>query len=431
MAMDVAELAADLEVPPSTVLEACSALGIEGAWAGAPVSAVDEVRLRARLASGGGGSSAGAGEVDVPARAAEAPEPAEPGLEPDHGVGTAPVERELESELVGVTATGAAAGSGSAGTPPPAAPDLPPTAVGSRPDLVEQFSADEAARQKEEALAGLGRTRPAAKPQADGPPTTAEAEIARKLRTPADRRLDPGIRPAVISLVIAAAAFTGGDVLDDPALILPCWLAGGVFLIIALIASNRARYRITTHPERRSGLPIALAALVIAVLGLAAFGTAMWTVLRAEPAADAPLSLGDVSSVNHMRWGFQRLRIIEDTGWKRPAKDAGTCWKEPDLGQTKPRRAHRVEVGGKRVSCQKVHLFEVVQVVSVNHDADAPFPGEAALEAVGAARCREALAALPKGASVVFEYPDEQGWDGADHDVACVVQSNRSKPLPS
>ncbi|MCU1496339.1 MAG: Septum formation [Acidimicrobiales bacterium] len=454
--MNVADLAKDLEVPPSAVLEACTGLGIEGAWAGAEVSAVDEVRLRARLASAGPVSAGPAGDDPVVGEAPVAevsPEDApvagevpvsadEPAADPGRVGGAGPVASELEGELVGAAAgsTGTASGSRAGAVKATATETgtgaaLPPTAVGSHPGLVEEFSAVEAGRQREDALAGLGRTgpitAPGSGPVAGGPIPTVEADIGRHLDTTVqDRHLDPSIRPATVALVLAVAAAVGGNMLDTAALILPCWLAVAVLLVIAAVSANRARYRITTHPDRRAGLPMAIVVLVVAVLGIATFGGAVWTVVRSAPAADAPLGLGDISSVQHLRWGYQRVSTIADTGWERPSKDVGTCWKAVNPDKPVVRREHRVEQGGARVSCTQSHAFEVVQVISVNHDADAPYPGAASLQATGARRCEAVMGKVaPKGSLAFYEHPDAEGWDAGDHDVACVVMARRSEPL--
>ncbi|HEX2578581.1 MAG TPA: hypothetical protein VHK88_19720, partial [Aquihabitans sp.] len=49
--MNVADLAKDLEVAPSTVLEGCQRLGIAAGWAGAELTASEQATLRAALAS--------------------------------------------------------------------------------------------------------------------------------------------------------------------------------------------------------------------------------------------------------------------------------------------------------------------------------------------------------------------------------------------
>ena len=49
--MNVAELAEELGLPPSAVLEQCKRAGIDATWAGADLSGSDVVILRSELAS--------------------------------------------------------------------------------------------------------------------------------------------------------------------------------------------------------------------------------------------------------------------------------------------------------------------------------------------------------------------------------------------
>jgi hypothetical protein len=200
-----------------------------------------------------------------------------------------------------------------------------------------------------------------------------------------------------------------------------CWVAATILLLVSLVCGNRARYRITTHPNQRRGLPLAVVIIVGALLGLVGLGTATWTVMRAAPAAQAPLGLGDVDSVQRLRWGYQRLSVISDHGWQRPAKDAGTCW-ETVRHDDEPRRAERVAVGTDNdISCRAAHQFEVLEVFAPDRDADSPYPGPAELKAAAVERCAADVKALAPGGRLAVEYPTKQGWNDADHDVACVI----------
>ena len=49
--------------------------------------------------------------------------------------------------------------------------------------------------------------------------------------------------------------------------------------------------------------------------------------------------------LDQLRWDYQRLRLIAATGWERPAKEDGTCWRVGDGdrhgGDAWPRRGSR------------------------------------------------------------------------------------------
>ncbi|MEZ5177035.1 MAG: septum formation family protein [Acidimicrobiales bacterium] len=141
------------------------------------------------------------------------------------------------------------------------------------------------------------------------------------------------------------------------------------------------------------------------------------------------MGIGDLNSVDHVRWGYRRLTNVANTGWERPAKDEGTCWETE--ARKKPRREERVELGGAQVSCDSVHGFEVLGVFSVNHDTDAPYPGKAELTRIAVARCQPKVDRVRSSApfTVGVEYPSETGWVDGDHDVACVAIVERDAPL--
>ena len=177
---------------------------------------------------------------------------------------------------------------------------------------------------------------------------------------------------------------------------------------------------------------MALALLVVAVVGIAGLSLGTWTVVRSAPAAQAPLGMGDLGSVKHLRWGFQRVKLIADNGWTRPAKDPGTCWEaaEPD---DEPRNGRRVEHGFERVSCEADHQYEVLVVSAIDRDADAPYPGADRLEVQALERCDDLSEVLvpdaPDELVLRAEIPTREGWESGDHDVTCVSALPRDEPL--
>lgn len=372
--MNVADLARELDLPPSRVIDLCARLGIDATWAGADLSPLDEEALRTNL----GGESTGA---DGPRRA-----------DVGHQLGT--------SEA------------------------LPPTAVGSYPGLADDsipehptpgfvFAGDALAGSDAEPEAGVD-----SKPGQAGPNPV--------------RTFDPSLRTAVVATALAAVAVVAAEVLDRAPVALVGWLLAALCFLTVLVAANRARYRISTHPERRRGRPLAVGLLLVAVLGLGGLALGTWTVVRSAPAAQAPLGMGDLQSVQHLRWGYQRLMVIADNGWSRPAKDAGTCW-EASGPSDEPRMEERLEHGYERVSCNSEHQFEVLAAFSVNRDADAPYPGVDALADEALRRCEGALDGLvadaPDDLFLVAEVPTREGWEAGDHDVTCVSALLREEPL--
>ena len=156
-----------------------------------------------------------------------------------------------------------------------------------------------------------------------------------------------------------------------------------------------------------------------------------------EPAADAPLGMSSLDSVHQLRWDYQRLRLIAATGWERPAKEDGTCWRVGDGGEA-ARRPERVETGARLVRCSQAHTVEVIDTFAPNHDADAPFPGVAELERLAVVRCLPAIAkaneptakAPGAQAQLRIERPTQTGWDQADHDITCLaVTPVRNTPI--
>ena len=406
--MKVNELAKELELPTSVVLEQCLRLGIDASWAGSELSSTELVVLRAELASDEQVAAAAVGAPVSPAAevdddgAAIAGSEHEPVPEPD-------LEPELET--VGAVATTGGA--------------VPPTAVGSMPEMADELmdgAKHGAADPMDRRFAG-GVT-------ADRPPSVATDRGKTGPPASGKRRFDAALRPGIIAVVAAALLVVGANSVNQPALIALAWIGALVGVIVGLISGNKARYRITTHPEQRRGLALAIVLMVVSVLGLVGLGAAVFGTVKSATADDAPFGLGKYNSINQARWGYLRVTNIADTGWERPAKDAGTCWEL--TANKEPRRAERVEVGGTQVDCDSDHAYQVIATHSVNHDADAEYPGVASLTKTALALCRPEIDKLkrpPAGMRIVVEYPTADGWNAGDHDVSCVAVANRDVPL--
>lgn len=199
------------------------------------------------------------------------------------------------------------------------------------------------------------------------------------------------------------------------------WLLTLVALVVALWDGNQGRRSVSTHPERRRGLWLSVSVMVLAAAGLVGLGLVVATVVGDDPPDEAPLGIGGLAPVDEARWGYQRLARIADNGWRRPAKDAGTCW-TVDRDVTRPEG--RVEVGTRSITCDGDHTVEIVRVFAYDRDADAPFPGEERLTVEAMARCRAIVEGLPAEAPAVqlqIEHPTADGWSRGDHDVACAL----------
>lgn len=371
--MNVADLAKEFGVPPSTLLDQCQQLGIESAWAGTELTEIQQISLRSQL-------------VDrnlLPRPPRERSEPAAPSMPTS----------------------------------------LPPTAVGSLPGFLDHPEAPGAMTTVGGAGSFAGNDSRFQGQNLSGVDTQT---LQRDVATPSRRRMDHSVRPGFIAVVVALAALVGSNFIDHPMAILGLWVLAAISLVVALVSGNRARYRITTHPEKHGGLAISIGILAVAAVTTVMLAMGVWTVLRSAPAKSAPLGIGDQSPVQILRWNFQRMLTIKDAGWQRPAKDAGTCWTVRD-GE-KQRRANRVEFGARDIDCAAEHDVEVLGVYALNQDADVAYPGVAKLQSYALERCGEALDRLVADASadrkIQVEYPTQQGWADADHDVACVAVSS-------
>lgn len=385
-AMTVAALAEELGVPPSAVIEQCQRFGIDASWAGAELGTADVAVLRSELAAGDAvGTELGSSPDDAAAG-------------PDEATGDAPAPPES--------------------TPPdeaPAAPPLPPTAVGSIPELVDE--APPPAEATGEAH------RPPGFPPLAGASGGEETSAAARPAAHPEVRLERAARNGALWLALALVLFAVAGPLRNPWAVAGLWLASLVCVLTALWNANRGRVRATLHPERLRGRWLSVGVLVVGLLALAGLGLSVVTAVGNQAAAEAPLSVGKLTSVQSARWGYHRLSRIVGDGWSRPAKDAGTCWREHEE-KSYVREAQRVEGPAQRVGCDERHLEEIVAVFAYDRDADTPYPGVDRFRVAAIARCgqqvQDALRKAPTG-SMELEYPTAAGWDDGDHDIACAV----------
>jgi hypothetical protein len=415
----VADLAAELEVPASAVIEQCQRFGIDASWAGADLSAADVVVLRAELAGADAALDlTDRGEAAVPDRPAVAPDLGEE----EHAAPTTLAEPPPSS--VPAVAEG----------PPAARPaarrsTLPPTAVGSLPEMIDEVTPAREAEPPVDASVPGGPIRTFH--GIEGP----AGEVRRPPhQAPVERRLDRGIPAAVVALLLAAGTFAASNLSTTPVVIFLVWLLAVVFVLVGLFTANRSRHRATMHPDRYVGRWGAIAVMVVAGLCLIGVGDLVYTIVRDEPAETAPLKLGELSAVRHGRWGWQQFLLIKNHGWDRPSKVEGTCWIGSNLDDKRePREPNRVEHGTRSTSCTNRHTVEIAEVFTYDRDADAPYPGVDQLKARGTRHCASLFAVAARKAGDVtlqFEYPTAAGWDEGDHEIGCaLVTGPRKTPL--
>ena len=444
--MRIVDLAKELDVPPSEVLQACQRLSIDGSWAGAELSASDVVVLRAALASGDGAldltEPAAADEVEAPVvDAADGGETAtDAATDVDADVAPVAEPEQPANPPADPISVDAAEPGPVGGAAEVAASDgaLPPTAAGSRPDLIEQITPEPV---PEPVPAGSGPVGvgPGIGPRMGGVPGAPRSPATVTPRRA--RHFDRGVRASVVALVLAVAAVVATNPLRNPAQVAAGWVAAMVLVVACLVSASRGWYRASTHPDRVGGLWLSVTVLVVGVVAAVGLGLGLWTVVRSAPADSAPLTIGKHQGVQRMRWGYKSLMLVSDTSWERPAKDAGTCWEDRQNSSdvVKRRRSMRVEVGQSLIPCKGEHIAEVLEVWSVNRDADDPFPGASQITAQAMPRCQKALDAVKvkaakKGVSVdaqlVIERPTAAGWRAGDRDLTCeAVTGNRSGKL--
>lgn len=248
------------------------------------------------------------------------------------------------------------------------------------------------------------------------------------------RRFDPGLRPSAITLGVSALLFVGANRwLHNPWPIAALCLAATVALLFGTLRAGQARYRASIHPERVAGTVIATVLVGLGLVAIVVVGLVAWTIVRDEPADDAPLALGRPAAVTQLRWGWGRLTLTAGNSWDPVAKDPGSCWSDPTDPTVKakaPRRKDRVELGQNSVSCFRPHTFEVIDRWSVDHVRDSPYPEVAAFQVLASARCGPELDRLnqapgeaPAGATLGIEYPNAEAWARGDHDLTCVAQT--------
>jgi hypothetical protein len=421
----VSDLAAELGVPPSTILEQCQRFGIDAAWAGAELAGADLVVLRAELAGldapldlrpadahdiDGLDASDGDGSVGGPS--------GDPGvdtrLEPSDAGDADPIDDGHDLDVAP-----------SAALPPTSAASMPEAAGLPEDASAPASGASSAAARSSAAAPGPGGIRSggaAAVAMGGAPPLPGEPGAA-GLRRPQERRLDRSARSALVAAAVGVVALAAAEVVDNPWAIAALWLLAAITVVMALWSGNRGRRHVQTHPERTKGLPLAFGGMALAVVVAIVLGLSVSAVIGDDPAADA--TLGDRDSVASARWGYQRLKRIEETGWKRPAKDAETCWV---VDEEVERDVDRFEVGTDLVDCRSEHTVEIVAVYAFDRDADSPFPGVDALQADASRRCGELVSELLREGdddgivgALIAEHPTAEGWERADRDIACAV----------
>ena len=378
-AVTVSALARELDVPAGVVVERCRTLGIEATWSGAELGADDVARVRADLAVGGEAPAAGAD--DQPTDEAEEPSVSEP---------AEPAE------------------------PPAGGEPLPPTAAASLPSLLDP--------PPPAGPTGPGGPRPVVG-AVEGEPDAVTPVRPRPHR----RRRDRSVVPGLVGLAVAVVALGVAELPDAPLVVLGLWLVALVAALTAVVSGNRARYRITNHPEKASGLAGAVVALVGGALVLVAIVAGGYLAVRTPPHRDVAV-LGGSHGVERLRWGYQRVRLVQDNGWHALAREAGTCWLEERGDDEHPEAPRRTDARLSRVDCDAPHTHEVLAVYAIDPRPDVAFDA-AALERRALAACRaEWGEEAPLEGIYRLERPTEAGWDRGDHDVACllVALSDRS-----
>ncbi|MCU1357384.1 MAG: hypothetical protein JWM89_2802 [Acidimicrobiales bacterium] len=447
--MRIVDLAKELDVPPSEVLQACQRLSIDGSWAGAELSSSDVVVLRAALASGDGPL-----DLTEPVAADDGEVPVGDVADTDTDNDTDAVTDDADADddaddadADNAEVTEPAPGPDQADQPdqPDQADDvaasddaLPPTAAGSMPDLIEEITPEPASEPVPAGSGPLGLG-PGIGPRAGGIPGAPRAPATVTPRRV--RHFDRGVRASIVALVLAVAAVVGTNPLRNPGQVAAGWAVAIVLVVACLVSASRGWYRASTHPDRVGGLWLSLTVLVVGAAAAVGLGLGVWTVVRSAPADSAPLTIGKHQGVQRMRWGYKSLMLVSDTSWERPAKDEGTCWEDRQNSSdvVKRRRSLRVEVGQSLILCKGEHVAEVLDVWPVNRDADDPFPGAKQITAQAMPRCQLALDAVKakaakKGVSVeaqlVIERPTAAGWRAGDRDLTCeAVTGNRSGKL--
>lgn len=294
---------------------------------------------------------------------------------------------------------------------------LPPTAAASIPSIAEEQPAPEPGR-----VLGAG-------PLGAAPATgSTEAEAVPTARPPFDR----SVRPGLIALVLAVVLLIVAEQLRTPLFVLGCWIAALIAALTAFVSGNRARYRITNHPDRRRGLAGALVAQLGAMVLFVLLIAGSFLAVRSAPLTDTPV-FGGSDAIERLRWGYQRFRLVQGNGWHAVAREPGSCWSpDPEDSDVERRdRLDRIEESLRRISCGRTHTHEVLGVYAVDPRADARYDSDA-IEAEALARCRADWGAdVPKGGAYVLEMPTAPSWDRGDHDVACLLVATAENSIRS
>lgn len=408
--LTVSELAHELHLPASVLLEECHRLGIDAGWAGGTLTAQQAGQLRDRLGptEGGDGPLKRRGVAPpIPSDRSSGSVPVVPGSPPPAAPTPGPPSFSAAPSVPSVPSV--PSGSGRAG-------GLPPTAVGSIPSMARP---------------------PGGSGHEPGPLNHAEnagpeaVEVSNRSLASQGRRFDGTARTAAIAGILGVVLLLVAPSSPHVVATVAAWVGALVAGLVALFAGNRSRYKISTHPERLRGLPVAISAIVVGVLVLVTVGTGVWVVVRGAPTSSGPSVIADRSDVAELRWTYQRVRRIAGNGWNRPTKEPETCWDMPRKDD-EPRTEERVEVTYESVSCRGEHDAEVLGVFALLPRADVTYPGEDELVDYGQERCAPVLEALPGGGdgiAIIIEFPTKAGWEDADHDVACVAMASRRGSL--
>lgn len=294
----------------------------------------------------------------------------------------------------------------------PGDPPLPPTAAASVPSFVH----------------GGGD------PDAPPPPgvgsspddTGAATSVSAGRRRPFDR----SVRPGLVGLSLAIVLLIAAERPVAPLLVFLLWLIAAVAAVAAAIAGNRARYRITNHPDRRRGLALSLVAQVGGLVVLLVMGAGVFLAVRGAPLGDTPV-LGGSHGIERLRWGYQRVRLVQRNGWHAVAREPGSCWTVDPTEPGDRDALDRIEEPLRRTSCGTRHSHEVLGVYAVDPRADAPYDADVIRDEV-LRRCgADWDDRIPRGATYALEWPTAPSWDRGDHDVACLLVADAADSIRS
>lgn len=111
--------------------------------------------------------------------------------------------------------------------------------------------------------------------------------------------------------------------------------------------------------------------------------------------------------------------------------EAGDCADLPGLGLSESVEVTTAEL----VACEDPHGVEIYLVASLNEDADAPYPGDAAVLRAADETCYAAFADfvgadyLDSSLEIVHVRPDASIWDDGDRRVHCGVHARDLTPI--